>query len=74
MVFHKRRMNKRKHKNKSSYFTVKTALTKEQEVKQAQAQRSKLFLFLVQFNIFLVKTEHVVKARDVSELFFFYQL
>ena len=36
--------NKRKHK--SSYLTMKTALTQEQEVKQVQAQELKLLLFL----------------------------
>ena len=78
--FHWRRKNKRRNKRKStsSYFTVKTALTQEEEVKQPQTQADqncsfflRLLLFLLQH--FLLKTEH--EAEDprmfLSRFFFF---
>ena len=79
-LVHWRHKNKRRNKGKikSSYFTVKTALTLEQEVKQAQAHRSKLFRFLAPTFVltsafFLVKTGHVDEARgkNVLKLYFF---
>ena len=60
-------MHRNKHKGTSSYFTVKTALTQEEEVKQPQTQADQnisffLCLLLCLLQHFLLKTEH--EAED----------
>ena len=53
--------NTRKNKRKSSYFSVKTALKQEQDVKQAQAQESTFFLFL---RLLLCLVQHFSGAKN----------
>ena len=60
-----RRKNKHRDKRLAEYLTVKTALTQE-KLQQAQA--------CAYFSIFLVKTEHEARTRNVFELCCYQQI
>ena len=81
--FHWRCKNKRRNKLKStiSYFTMKMALTQEEEVKQPQTQADQNFSFFLRLLLcllqhFLLKTEHEAENQRMflTAGFFFINL